>query len=254
MWGSIFAFLLGILQFFSKKSSSPSFTISLFTLTLTAISFLPTPVYIQYFCLVFPLALLSVSLLIHERLSFPRRPWQACTICLILLSFLVLRYTDFRRDVRQFTKTGQGVIGIGNTQNARTWRVFPVEEFAKKIDSTAHSGEEVLTSWPGFFLSTRNARVAQGYENHFGLYIGDDITRNEREHFLIRSWADMEMDIRAQKFRLLALENRWIERRMLEAIQSAGYTKIARVEGFSLFERPGHTKDTWSPPSAPDQK
>ncbi len=203
---------------------------SAFALCLAVLSFLPSPTYVQYFSLSVPFLCVGAaglcSLLLSRRLL----------LYLAMILFLVFYLLPFPEDYKNYTRSGKGVIGIGNASNAKTWRVEPVEEVAQWLSEHARPHEQVMSSWPGFLLSAP-VRSYPELENHFGLYIADRVPVADRRKFKIMSWSEFSEKIARGSTRLLVLEQRFIQRKMQEALVRGGYEIAFEVEKFTIFQK-----------------
>jgi 4-amino-4-deoxy-L-arabinose transferase-like glycosyltransferase len=132
------------------------------------LNFIPSPTYVQYFCVVAALAaapsahcFLSACDWIRARTGI--RYAAAVSAVLGILFFSWLGSLDMYR----FLFSGEKVIGVGGP-NHNAWRLHVPSEIAQKIDNLNTHNKPVYVSWPGYLLEARSPALP-GTENNFGV-------------------------------------------------------------------------------------
>lgn len=132
------------------------------------LSFIPSPTYVQYFCVVVPLvagpvahALLAACDWLQGHLKYR---WTALTASLVSIGcFVWLGSLDMYR----YLYSGEKVIGVGGP-NHRAWRLDIPGQVARTIDGLNRQNKPVYVSWPGYLLEG-SSRALPGTENNFGV-------------------------------------------------------------------------------------
>lgn len=179
-------------------------------IALLAASFLPDPVYSQYFCLLVPFLILATLSL----LGTVKRPahW---TLVGAGLAFLAVGAVDWNRYVR----SGLDVPGVLDADRVSRWRIPTVEAVARKVDSL---GQRFGASWwPGYFVSSRTP-IAVELANDFGLIVAGRIPERERERFHLIDRRELARRIQDREYPLV-VEGNWTSRREADLLPPSGY-------------------------------
>ncbi|MCB0318824.1 MAG: hypothetical protein KDD56_08710, partial [Bdellovibrionales bacterium] len=152
----IAALIENLLRVFQKREFTLYFTIAL---SLFLVSLLPTPVYLQYFCVLVPFLVIDTTCLILRVLEDKNILLKFFTLA-CLLGYLC----PFPQEFQRYTVTGKGVPGVYNRKNAQNWKVDNLEEIAKVIDVNLPEDHLVLSTWPGYLLGSK-AKPVEGTEN-----------------------------------------------------------------------------------------
>jgi hypothetical protein len=133
-----------------------------------ALNFVPSPTYVQYFCVVAVLlaapAAHSLAILCdYVRYRASSGVYAAVAMGLMILLFAWLGSLDMYR----YLFSGEKVIGVGGP-NHRAWRLEVPSEVAAKIDQLNPASKPVYVSWPGYLIEARSVALA-GTENNFGV-------------------------------------------------------------------------------------
>lgn len=169
-------------------------------LVLSVICLLPTPPFVQYFCVVIPFLILFVVTGLADWFRRTQRYALACVAGGIL--FAGAAVTPLQR----FLFTGYQVAGILDPSAAADWRISSVAAVSKAVDARIHPGEQVLSLWPGYLFQSQALPVA-GLETNAGTYIGDRLPYEQQITFHILSPGEIIRDITARKHRLVVLGN-----------------------------------------------
>lgn len=155
---------------------------------LVLVSFLPDPVYLQYFCTVIPFALVVT----FERISFL---WIRCgsvvgrifiAAAMIAASWIYAK--DVVREIGRYTSTGQGVIGIGGPGRAEDWSLERLADVRIMLKEELSDTEMVYAEWPGYLFGTSFEPVL-GSENHFARLAAETLSPDQERRFHILSEA-----------------------------------------------------------------
>lgn len=199
--------LLGALAscFFSARDRQVHFLLLLSAVLFSAVSFVPSPTYVQYFSVAAVLLVpataqffYSVSYFIGQRFRYATVRPLVTGLCIVLSLGVYVRlgYADFYR----FFVSGERVIGVGDL-NRHGWRMSFVSWVSQRIDELNSSGQPVFSNWPGYFLESK-ARALPGTENHFGhgWATYKRFSRERAQELKVASRAHVLEDLEDQRF------------------------------------------------------
>lgn len=205
-------------------------------LVLLVGAFLPVPTYVQYFVVTVPFLILCTVRLLHELAQILPRRVVPFVLAVVAVYLLLPQLLHLSADVRSYTVSGAGVIGI-NKRTAPSWRIETVEQIAEYIDSLTVPDDTVLALWPGHLLGTQ-AKPFPGLENHFALKFArkTSFSAEERARYRLVSWEELHAAI-AQ--RLVSAVVVFAPKRnpLAQALQDAGYQKVHVVHQIEIFRR-----------------
>ena len=165
--------------------------LSVIILALFIIHLLPTPSYVQYFSLLVPwLVLALVSLLSQFRSHFGK---GALLFVVLFLAGFYLR--NFAYDIRNYTTTGRGVLGVETEGNALNWNLGAIEQVQAELNRLLPQGGLVYAGWPGYLLGSRH-RIVKGAENQFALFAANQISAESQKRYHLLSGAGINKLIR----------------------------------------------------------
>ena len=179
-------------------------------------SFLPTPTYVQYFCVVVPyLVLLTVEVAAR----WPRG------ICVGIAAYAAAGGVAFVHDVR--------------TEPLLKPSVRSVERVSNAVQSRTRPGEEVLSGWPGYLFGT-HADAVSGYTNQFAPAAAAKVSAREAARVHVLSEQEIERLIERRVPRLV-VERNWVTSPPFAdwdaALKAGRYRLVATVETARIFER-----------------
>ena len=203
--GMLSAISLGLAVLWRKRRTS-SLLAFLLALFLGLVSLLPTPPYVQYFCLCVPYLIVSAVCLGSDyfaQVRSPRVRWTAAVICVGLLAgYLTLGAVGFRN----YLFTAASVIGIDDPDDAPNWTLRGVREVSQAIDELTSPGEGVASFWPGYVFESRTVPYP-GFENNFGWAISWQLTPQQRAKYHIPSPEEITSGFAAHVPRVVVLGN-----------------------------------------------
>jgi dolichyl-phosphate-mannose-protein mannosyltransferase len=201
-------------------------------------SFVPTPVYTQYFCMPLPFLLVTAVVFCAAltRESAAPRPRRLLVSVAVGVYLLVSPL-----DLYRYTVSGVMVPG---GDRAIDWRLTTIRAVGRAIDREVHPDRPLAISlWPGYFVETQ-AAILPGMENHFALMFADDVTAREIVRFKLMSYPELAWHLQQHTVDVVVLGNwtdwtgkeGWIRNEVLKS----GYTlreRIARAEIYTLPRR-----------------
>jgi hypothetical protein len=179
-------------------------------------SFLPTPTYVQYFCVVVPyLVLLAVELA-------ARRP-RAMLVG--LAAYAAAGGVALAHDVE--------------TSPLLKPSIRSVERVAATVESRTQRSETVLAGWPGYLFGT-HAEAVSGYTNQFAPAAAAKVSPREAARVHVLSEPELEALIERRRVRLV-VERNWVTSPPFAdweaALRRGGYRLVTTVETARIYER-----------------
>jgi hypothetical protein len=182
---------------------------------LAAGCFLPTPTYVQYFCVVVPFMALTVA----EGISAGR------AAAALLVPYGVA--------------AGLAFAHVVDTAPLLKPSVASVDRVSRAVDRRSRPGERVLASWPGYLFPT-HARAIPGYTNHFAPAAAAHVSPSEARRAHVLSEAQLERFIRERRVRLVVFRN-WVTTAPFatwgDALRAGRYRLVETVETAKIYER-----------------
>ena len=216
---------------------------------------LPTPAYVQYFCVVVPFMVLTVAEAAGSRLSgsepqtppagpatvlgaepgrrpglsgsepLTRRRPLAAALGVLLAAYAVA--------------AGFAYAHLVDTSPLLKPSLASVRKVSAVVERDSSPGERVLSSWPGYLVGT-HAEAWPGYTNHFAPAAAAHLSPAEARRVHVVSEAELETAIRAREPRLVVYRN-WITTepfaRWDSALRAGGYRLVATVETARIYRR-----------------
>ncbi|HEX3941193.1 MAG TPA: glycosyltransferase family 39 protein [Acidobacteriaceae bacterium] len=172
------------------------------------ISILPTPPMVQYFCMCMPFLIVGVvcgasDFIASQRSGSPKRIAVLVSV-IVVVTFVVASAPGFRR----YLFTGDRVVGIKNTDDARNWTLANASAVSRAIDELAAPKEQIASFWPGYVAASK-AEPSPGFENDFGWVIANKLTSDQRAKYHIITRSEIEADFAAHTPRIIVLGNQW---------------------------------------------
>ncbi len=196
---------------------------------LFAMSLMPSPVYVQYFCVTVPYFIVLLIFVLERILCSSKFVGIVSTIVLACVYLLPVR-----ADLHRYTVSGEGVIGINHQRNASTWSLKTQREVVAMIVSNTELGDQVASLWPGHLVGSRQI-ITPGLENHFGFLVADKLTENERREYHLLSKAELLEKLKKKEVPYFLSWKRMIRSGFKQALNEGGYRKIASADEVLLY-------------------
>ena len=190
---------------------------------------LPTPTYVQYFCVAVPFMVLTIAEAAAPRLSgsepLTRSRTLAAALGIALAAYAVA--------------AGFAYAHLVDTSPLLKPSLASVRKVSAVVERESSPGERVLSSWPGYLVGT-HADSWPGYTNHFAPAAAAHVSAAEARRVHVVSEAQLEAAIRAREPRLVVYRN-WITTepfaRWDAALRADGYRLVATVETARIYRR-----------------
>ncbi len=151
---------------------------------------------------------------------------------------------SFPENIKRSFQTGRAVAGSPSRRIDMSWRLDGVRQTAAIINSETAPGERVAASWPGYLINS-HALAWPGLENHFGITIADNISREERQHYKLETYDRMRGNIEGADTRLVISgyhDNRDypINKKkysLRELARMNSYAQIGKIGGARIYSR-----------------
>jgi hypothetical protein len=189
---------------------------------------LPTPTYVQYFCVVVPFMVLTIAEALARGHSGSEplsgvRPSAAAVVLLVPYA----------------AAAGFAYAHFVDTSPLLKPSLASVLEVSDAVDRRTAPGERVLSSWPGYVFGT-HAEAWPDYTNQFAPAAAAHVSAAEARRVHVASEAELEAAIRARRPRLVVYRN-WVTRapfaRWDAALRGGGYRLVESVETARIYRR-----------------
>lgn len=214
-------------------------TLASCTIVLFLINLLPTPPYMQYFCVLIPFLIILALSTLHWWYNWI---WKHSNVnqksvgltLLLLTTWLYLAHLD--GDIDKYTRTGEGVIGIVNAKNATSWTIDRVKEIRTVIESSLPPNERVISQWPGYLFGT-SAKSFPRWENQFGSIAASKLNTDDALHLQVAGRAEMLMAIRNREPAVVVLYSTRYGRNVGRTLSENHYQLIKKIPPVHIFQR-----------------
>ncbi len=203
-WSILFFVSFGLI-FSTPKRRPPRLAFQI-AVIVAVVSLLPTPAFVQYFCLCVPFLIVSAVCAVNELvlgLGSKTERLVAMSACVAVLGIYV---AVSAKDLRDYLITGDRVPCVHLASDRADWRLQRVTEVSSAIDQIASPGEMVASFWPGDIFQSKAAPFP-GFENPFALPISEKLTAQQRTRYHIVSPAEIEASFAAHTPRIVVLRN-----------------------------------------------
>ncbi len=210
-------------------------------LALGLVSILPTPLLMQYFCMLVPFLIVAAVCSVSDYLAglhSQRAMRIAAAVCVVLL----VSYVGFAVPAFcQYLFTGNRIPGIDGPPDAPNWRLQQVTAVSQAIDQLASPGEKVVSFWPGYIFAS-HADPYPGFENDFGLVIAERLSRERQEKYHLLAGEDMLDGFAPHGSRLVVIGNQGPMSggpkysAAVGMVRTYGYRLVRVVGGTSIYE------------------
>lgn len=193
-------------------------------------SFLPSPSYVQYFCVTVPFLLLGVVWLLYETFQSKGALRIASgTICCLLS---IHYFSVVPIDIHRYTSSGRGVLSVLGPKESKTLKAM--KRVALAIDSVTEPGDRVLTMWPGVLVGS-HARPYRRLENHFGLKKGHKVAQADRVKLHVMSRSDLWQILTRGEPETVVLESRALRNQYQGLLKS--YEVVKKTQYYSILQK-----------------
>ena len=235
---AMFVFLILLLALRPGIVTGPARLVLTLGLVLSFICVLPTPSYVQYFCVTIPFFIAFVVCSLNRLFDTMRDPGTkrhlAAACAFAMLVFVASAIPAGRR----FLFTGEGVTGIGGPAQVSNWRISSVLAVSQAIDARIQPGERVLSLWPGYIFQSK-AEPYAGLENNSGTFLAERLSPAQLVRYHVLSPRRILADIADRTPRLVVLGNQ--ESMLIESepfenkLIGSGYRVASKIGGASLW-------------------
>ena len=213
-------FILLFCMMFIKKFDLKNIYFYL-TCILFIISFLPTPVFSQYFSVVVPF--LIIYLFTNNESYLNKQVYKFLTN--IILAIYII---NFFVEVQRYAFNGINVSGIYIKKNPTLWRPKNLDAQIENIASRLYFKEgkgslKVFSSWPGYLIGMK-AKSVKGLENHFARNIAHKLSKEDLIKYKVYySENDLSNLISNKNYKYLILGYRDKKRNWQRLARKSGY-------------------------------
>jgi hypothetical protein len=206
---------------------------------LLLIHLLPTPTYVQYFCVAVPFLVICTTLVVDlgvkRLLKVGGRNVTRVATALSGLA-LGLYLVQFPLDLEQYLVSAQGVMGTGPFETRADWTLKRLQQVSRRLDTLTDQGDLVLALWPGYLAQT-HAKPLPGTENPFGRRLVRSISEQHLTQFRIMSKKRLRESVEKEVPRVVVLHERKITGSLQQQLMKAGYRVRAREGSIRFYKR-----------------
>jgi 4-amino-4-deoxy-L-arabinose transferase-like glycosyltransferase len=210
----------------------------LIALALAFVSILPTPMFVQYFCVCMPYIIVATVCVASDYIASLRaaRPKRIAVLAsLVLMAIFVASSVP---SLRRFLVTGDYVSALYGTNDAQNWTLEAVSEVSKAIDQVAAPNEEIASVWPGFIFPSK-ADPYPGFENNtISRTFSEKLTVEQRAKYHIIGDSAMEAAFAAHTPRIAVFADRDV---CGHAPHASACAKILLSNGYIAARTVGYT-------------
>jgi hypothetical protein len=195
-------------------------------LALFLTSFIPSPTFPQYFCLLVPFLVVEAVVALASL-----RAWKAWALLAVLaIPYLILG----ARDLKRYTTTGEAVPGVWTRDRVVRWRIPTVLTVAQKID--AASKPVGASWWPGYFVTTRTPLIST-LANDFGFRAAPRFPPQERRRIGLVTHEEV-VGMMDQHVPPLFVVGNWAAWPAAGYLPKKGYRLVETFENASIYVAP----------------
>lgn len=197
---------------------------------LIVLSLIPNPTYVQYFSTLVPfMFLICIDCFCYLKQKNTKLIYLIGS--LFFLSFLPYSYTDFDR----YTKSGKGVIGISNQNNAKHWNLSNLKKIASIINENCKKKKcSAISTWPGYLIGTKT-QIVSGYENHFADVLARTMNEEDKENYKLRGTKDV-LQIAENKKPDFIILNGKTGKKKKKKLEEIGYKVLYKTRLIRVFK------------------
>jgi 4-amino-4-deoxy-L-arabinose transferase-like glycosyltransferase len=224
--------------FASRKPAGVPLLAFLVALVIGVISLLPTPSFVEYFCVCMPfLIVAAVCGIIEYVVSLQTRP-PTRIIALAGVVALAAFVASTAPSLRRYLLDGS-IVRVRNAEVDPNWTLTGVSAVSRAIDQLAAPNVEVASFWPGYIFSSK-AEPYPRFENDFGWVVTTKLTPDQRVRFKIGALADIDASFSAHTPRIVVVGNNEYgglssASEYVKALQANGYTAVRTIGATSIF-------------------
>lgn len=215
------------------------------TAVLAIVSFLPTPTYTQYFCILVPFLIVNATLLLAQMaeaypVTAPSHPVRAFIVAAVTVYVAVAPF-----DVYRYTLGGAYVPGIVTPEDVKNWKISAINEVTRSMDRALPADRRVAISWwTGYFVGTTTA-IFPKLENHFNLWYAWKLTPDQRRRYHYMSDDELVWHVQHHSAPVVVLGN-WLfgaQRPWYrDLLVRSGYVLTTRVLDTEIYVSPNHAR------------
>ncbi len=229
-----------------RKLNDASRMCIIVSVALGTVSFLPTPAFIQYFCVLTPFLIVSfVGVADATIRSFHGQSAQRTAAAALLLFSLVYAAWATTRIDGLFIRANMAP-GAEPGTGPFDWKISTIEKVAALVEKNTNPDGLVVSFWPGYLL-TANRRAYPGTENHFARDSSMRISPEECEQYKMLRNDRLDDAIADPATEAVVLGN-WshnVKALFVGVLEANDYKSVGRIGNTDVFAR-SREKDSTS--------
>jgi 4-amino-4-deoxy-L-arabinose transferase-like glycosyltransferase len=210
------------------------------SIAVSLVSLMPTPTYVQYFCLALPFlvvdAVIGVAPLIDRHAATDagaRARWLPWAAGIGLAVYVLVAPIDIYWHIAG----GFIVPGVGSRENAKNWTIPAVQRIGRTIDEEMPpNGGTVISWWPGYFVETRSD-IYPKLRNPWSLWYYRRMPREDVARYGLVTHEELVANIRAHAVPVVVLGNLTFDAKdqYRFILQRSGYRLVKQLDDTEIY-------------------
>jgi len=221
-----------------KKLNDTSKVGIMISIALGIVSVLPTPTFVQYFCVLVPFLIISLVGSLEALIRSLRNRSHQRAVGMVLLAFSLL-YAGWATTRMDGLFIGAEMApGPDSGTGPHDWKIPTIERVASITEEHTRPDALVVSKWPGYLL-TANRRIYPGMENQFSLDSSMRIPPEQAARYRMMRESDVGEAIADPATEAVIIGN-WSHKRTIsyaEVLDTNNYRLVGQVGNADVFAR-----------------
>lgn len=232
-------FLLNVASWVSSALSRERLSLAaMISIPLLVVSFVPSWVYMQYFCMPLPFMIVEAVVFLGKLVGEAPAPRVRRLLAAVLAVYVLASPPDFHR----YTVGGHNMPGVSDHWDAVNWKLSTIRAVGQAIDRELRPERPVAISfWPGYFVETR-AAILPGMENHYAVELATRVQPHEIAKFSLMSPPALLWHLEQHTVDVIVIGNwtqwtvdsQWIRSQVVKN----GYVMKRKIAGAEIYTLP----------------
>lgn len=209
--------------------SSKAYFLAAVLAGISAINLLPTPTFIQYFCINVPVLFLLIQEYAAAKPFYEMSKVTKKWLSVLLVTYLLM--VPF--EIFRITTSGKNVPGVSSPVE---WRLSTILKISNWLSESVGVDDKVISFWPGFLVESDVAAWPKT-ENHFSWMVSDLVGQAEADHFNLMTLSGFRHLVQERRVTVVIV-NLWTPRRdeVEGLLESSGYSVQLSVGDVDVYQ------------------